>query len=58
MRLEITDDGVGLEKTVGRHSGLSNMAARASVYFGQMNLENRDDGVRGAKLTWCIPLSA
>lgn len=57
MRIEITDDGVGLEKTVGRHSGLSNMAARASVYFGRMNLENREDGVRGAKLTWCIPLS-
>lgn len=58
MRIEITDDGIGLQKTVGRHSGLSNMAARASVHFGRMNLENRADGVRGAKLTWCIPLSA
>lgn len=58
MRIEITDDGTGLEKTVGRHSGLSNMAARASVHFGIMNLENRSDGVCGAKLTWCIPLSA
>lgn len=57
MRIEITDDGVGLEKTVGRHSGLSNMAARASVHFGMLTLENRKDAVSGAKLTWCIPLS-
>ncbi|MST50612.1 GAF domain-containing sensor histidine kinase [Mobiluncus porci] len=57
MWVEITDDGTGLEKTVGRHSGLANMAARASVHFGYMNIENRPDSTRGTKLTWCIPLS-
>lgn len=57
LSIEIVDDGVGLGEIVGRHSGLANMAARASVHFGHMSMENRFDAP-GAKLSWCIPLGA
>lgn len=55
IRLQIIDDGIGIGQSVGRHSGLANMAARASIHFGMMHLENRQE-TSGTVLNWCIPL--
>ena len=57
LKITITDDGVGIRKTIGRYSGLSNMAARASVHFGQMQIAPREDSPNGTRLIWCIPVA-
>lgn len=57
LRVEIQDDGCGLNSKIDHHSGLANMTARATIHLGMMRIGKRPDGASGTLLTWCIPLS-
>ena len=57
LRVEIQDDGCGLDSRIDHHSGLANMTARATIHLGMMRIGKRPDGTSGTLLTWCIPLN-
>jgi signal transduction histidine kinase len=54
--LEVLDDGVGVDPTVRRRSGLANLASRAAELGGSCELLARPGG--GTCLRWVVPLSA
>ena len=54
LRIEITDDGIGLPAG-GRRSGLANMADRAVQLGGEMVTEPGPDG-KGTCVIWNVPL--
>jgi two-component system, NarL family, sensor histidine kinase DevS len=53
LTVEVTDDGVGIPKTVAR-SGLHNLSERAAQAGGECTVENLDAG--GARVCWSAPL--
>jgi signal transduction histidine kinase len=57
LRLTVTDDGVGppLDRESRGGHGVRNMAARAAAFGGSAEL--RPGAVRGAVLTWRVPLA-
>ncbi|MFF4261144.1 GAF domain-containing protein [Streptomyces virginiae] len=56
LTITVTDDGVGLSES-GRRSGLRNLAERAARLSGRMHIAARDDGARGTRLEWQVPLA-
>jgi signal transduction histidine kinase len=54
LSLEVVDDGVGLPPQRIRHSGLANLADRASRWGGTLALEASAAG--GVRLHWAVPL--
>lgn len=52
--LTVTDDGVGISSD-GRRSGLANLARRAELLGGWLDLERPPIG--GTRLTWQVPLN-
>lgn len=61
VRLQITDDGVGLG-TTQRRSGLANLRQRAEVHGGSLSLadaewEHPSHHPEGTRLVWTIPLA-
>lgn len=56
LRVLIADDGSGLAARATRRSGLEHLAARARRYGGSSALTS-DQGGRGARLEWAVPLA-
>ncbi|QOQ38609.1 sensor histidine kinase [Trueperella pecoris] len=54
--VQVIDDGSGIEQTLSRRSGLSNLAARARRHHGTFSIEPRGDGQRGTILDWRVSL--
>lgn len=54
--VQVIDDGFGIEQTLSRRSGLSNLAARARRHHGTFSIEPRGDGQRGTILDWRVKL--
>lgn len=57
ITVRVIDDGTGVNHTLSRRSGLSNLAARARRHHGSFFFRQRSDGVRGAELEWTASLS-
>lgn len=53
LRLEVTDDGVGLPQPLGRRSGLRNLAERAEAHGGSFEVRPGEAG--GTDLVWAVP---
>ncbi|MGW7409989.1 PAS domain-containing sensor histidine kinase [Streptomyces sp. NPDC054833] len=53
--LEVTDNGLGLDPTVSRSSGLTNLRRRAEKLDGTFEATSRPEG--GTRLRWRIPLT-
>lgn len=56
FRLEVQDDGIGIDRAAARSSGLANLAARAVGRGGAMDAVPLDEG--GTLLTWRVPLAS
>ncbi|MFK0012495.1 GAF domain-containing protein [Streptomyces sp. NPDC091027] len=56
LTLAVTDDGAGIPAG-GRRSGLRNLTERAERLGGRMTVAPRDDGERGTRLEWRVPLT-
>ena len=56
VQVEVEDDGVGLDVTIDRHSGTTNLAARARQDGGTFTLTVPPSG-RGTLLRWHAPLA-
>jgi signal transduction histidine kinase len=56
VALVVQDDGVGLPPSVGRRSGLANIAARARRHGGSVALRRREPS--GTCVEWRVPLQA
>lgn len=54
--VEVTDDGVGVDPSVARRSGLSNLTVRARRHGGTFTIRPARSG-RGSEATWRVPLS-
>ncbi len=52
--LQVTDDGVGVPRELGRRSGLLNLAERAERYGGVCTITAGSSG--GSVLSWRVPL--
>lgn len=57
ITVRVIDDGTGVNHTLSRRSGLSNLAARARRHHGSFFFRQRSDGMRGAELEWTASLS-
>ena len=55
LRLTVTDDGLGLDPTSVRRSGLANLRERAKSRGGDLQVEPADNG--GTTLVWEVPLA-
>lgn len=55
LTVTVTDDGIGLDNRT-RTSGLGNMAERARLFGGELEL-GPGPGGRGTRLSWQVPLS-
>ncbi len=53
IELRVVDDGVGMPEELGRRSGLANLARRAEVHGGELDVEPTPGG--GTTLRWCVP---
>ncbi len=53
LRLQVTDDGVGIGDDVDRHGGLDNLRERATRHGGELAVTRQDGG--GTKLVWRVP---
>lgn len=56
VAIEVLDDGGGITPTLGRRSGLSNLAARARRHHGSFTITPREDG-SGTRVAWEAPLA-
>jgi signal transduction histidine kinase len=56
LRVDVTDDGVGLPDQAGRRSGLANLAERAVTLGGCLTVEPGPEGA-GTALVWTVPLA-
>lgn len=56
ITIHVIDDGTGIQQTLSRRSGLSNLAARARRYQGTFQIRPREDGQSGTELTWQVTL--
>lgn len=56
ITIHVIDDGTGIQQTLSRRSGLSNLAARARRHQGAFQIRPREDGHAGTKLTWAVRL--
>ncbi|MDN3029215.1 PAS domain-containing sensor histidine kinase [Streptomyces sp. S.PB5] len=56
LLLEVVDDGCGVDPSVTRSSGLTNLRRRAEKLGGTLELTGGREG--GTRLCWCIPLAA
>ncbi len=54
--IQVIDDGTGIQQTLSRRSGLSNLAARARRHQGTFTIRPLDDGQSGTELTWQVKL--
>ncbi|WP_216452176.1 GAF domain-containing sensor histidine kinase [Arcanobacterium phocae] len=55
VRIEVIDDGRGVTQSLGRRSGLSNLAARARRHHGTFTISNRESAP-GTHVAWEAPL--
>jgi signal transduction histidine kinase len=55
LTLTVVDDGVGIEESRERNSGLANLDKRAQRWGGNLSAERGNAG--GTKLTWTVPLA-
>ncbi|USR78837.1 GAF domain-containing sensor histidine kinase [Arcanobacterium pinnipediorum] len=55
VRIEVVDDGRGVTQSLGRRSGLSNLAARARRHHGTFTISPRED-TQGTRVAWEAPL--
>lgn len=53
LEIEVIDNGDGLDPSVGRFSGISNMRQRAETYGGELDVGPADGG--GTRVRWAIP---
>ena len=51
----VDDDGVGIDPTISRRSGLANLAARAAELGGTLMVGPGERGV-GKRVEWTVPL--
>lgn len=56
ITVTVTDDGVGPSINPTRHSGLSNLAARARQYRGEFTIQRGSSGI-GTLVKWQAPLA-
>lgn len=56
ITIHVIDDGTGIQQTLSRRSGLSNLAARARRHQGAFQIRPREDGHSGTELTWAVKL--
>ncbi|MFE5177363.1 GAF domain-containing protein [Streptomyces sp. NPDC056634] len=56
LTVSVSDDGVGIPEG-GRRSGLRNLAERAERLGGELSISTRDQGTRGTRLEWRVPLT-
>ena len=56
LRIDVTDDGCGIDPTNARHSGLANMVRRAELVGGSCDVSTPTGG--GTHLRWIAPLAA
>ncbi len=57
LRLEVRDDGRGIEPEPAGGRGLANLAKRATLLGGKMHVEAAPDGSdSGTKMTWEVPV--
>ncbi|MFC9455736.1 GAF domain-containing protein [Streptomyces sp. NPDC056983] len=56
LTVSVSDDGVGIPEG-GRRSGLRNLAERAERLGGELSISTRDQGTRGSRLEWRVPLT-
>ncbi len=56
VSVEVEDDGVGVDRTSTRRSGLDNLAVRARRHGGTFSLGRTESG-EGALLSWQVPLT-
>ncbi len=54
VKLQVTDDGVGISPGEERRSGLGNLAQRAETLRGSFDIESQPG--RGTRATWRVPL--
>jgi signal transduction histidine kinase len=55
LAIDVIDDGCGIPATNQRHSGLANMARRASQVGGQCSITAAPEG--GTRVCWTVPLA-
>lgn len=55
LSIAVTDDGIGIPDSIGRRSGLDNLASRARACTGIFTLESISTG--GTQLHWSAPLT-
>lgn len=56
ISIRVVDDGTGIQQTLSRRSGLSNLAARARRHQGTFTIQPRGDGQSGTELIWQVRL--
>ncbi len=56
VAVEVEDDGVGVDRSSTRRSGLDNLAVRARRHGGTFSLGRNDSG-EGTLLSWQVPLT-
>ncbi|MCX5320836.1 GAF domain-containing protein [Streptomyces sp. NBC_00120] len=56
LTVSVSDDGIGIPEG-GRRSGLRNLAERAERLGGALSIAARDQGNRGTRLEWRVPLT-
>lgn len=56
VSVEVEDDGVGVDRSSTRRSGLDNLAVRARRHGGTFSLARTDSGT-GTLLSWQVPLT-
>ncbi|MDR3663069.1 MAG: GAF domain-containing protein [Mycobacterium sp.] len=54
LRIDVTDDGCGINPTNTRHSGLANMLRRAELVGGSCEIDQASEG--GTHIRWTAPL--
>jgi signal transduction histidine kinase len=56
LRIDVTDDGSGIDPTNTHHSGLANIRRRAELAGGTCTIDDARDG--GTHVSWIAPLAA
>jgi signal transduction histidine kinase len=56
LRIDVTDDGSGIDPSTARHSGLANILRRAELAGGSCTIDDARDG--GTHVSWTAPLAA
>ncbi|MEV6702237.1 GAF domain-containing protein [Streptomyces sp. NPDC051453] len=56
LTVSVSDDGIGIPEG-GRRSGLRNLSERAERLGGELSISTRDQGTRGTRLEWRVPLT-